>query len=69
MLPPDVTPATAVPRPATSTNNGPPESPLQVFESVPGGPSGAVKSQQMWLDSGTSVHADVTTLPRRLMPA
>src|SRR5207249_2477911 len=60
---------------APPTRRGPPESPVQMFESVPGGPTGSAKSQHTWLVSlisgtpGTrSTHVAVSTWPDRLSP-
>src|SRR6266446_6793317 len=50
-------------------NSGPPESPLHVFEFVPGGPRGATKSQHTCVRFGIGVVQNcVTTLPARLTP-
>ena len=62
-------PSIEVPAPR-STKSGPPESPLQIVDSVPGGPTGGLKFQQVWVVSETPApeQAAVLTLPSRLTP-
>ncbi len=67
LVPADITPATTWPTPK-STISGPPASPSQLFESVPGAPIGLAKFQHRFLAAGTSVQPLTTTEPVRLTP-
>jgi hypothetical protein len=66
--PPEGTPPSTLPAPKF-TKRGPPESPWQVFESVPGAPIGVSKGQQTCAGTGTTPRQlDTVTEPSRRMP-
>src|SRR3990172_4621234 len=66
--PPEWTPATASPAPRLA-KSGPPESPKQMVESVPGGPTGDSRLQHTCVALGTPApeQLPVLTAPTRLI--